>query len=139
MIVGDRLIGDRNGAALHQIAGLFRVGRQMQVGKKDLTRAQHLALRGLRLLDLDDHLRRRKYLRGVGGDARADSPVIVVGLVDAGSGLALDDDLVPVRDEFADAVGSETDTILVNLDFFGYTDEHGRLLRKACCLNLPLL
>ena len=67
--VGHRLVGDAHGAAGDQIAGLLRIGREMQIGEQDLAGAQHLPLDGLRLLDLDDHL-------GAGEDLARPSPAM---------------------------------------------------------------
>jgi hypothetical protein len=54
--LGDRFIGDADRATLDQIGTLRRIGSEVQVGVENLPLAQHRALAGLRLLDLDDHL-----------------------------------------------------------------------------------
>ena len=74
-----RLVGDGRHARAHQLLGLVRIGRQMQVGEQRLALAQHLALGRLRLLHLHDQVGVGEDLRGVGSDRRADLAIVVVG------------------------------------------------------------
>ncbi len=53
---GDRLIGDAHRARCDEILGLLGIGGEMEIGVEDLAGAQHLALVGLGLLDLHDHV-----------------------------------------------------------------------------------
>jgi hypothetical protein len=77
---GDGFIGDADGAAgVDQVGTLLGVGRQVQVGVQDLPLAQHRALAGLRLLDLDDHLGTGEDL--LGGFAAIAAPAFDVDLV----------------------------------------------------------
>ena len=54
--VGDRLVGDANGAAGDQVLSLVRVGCEVEVGEQQLILAEHGAFNGLRLLDLHDQV-----------------------------------------------------------------------------------
>ena len=53
---GHGLISDTGSAARDEIAGLIRIGCQMQIRKQNLPRRQHGAFVGLRFFDLYDHL-----------------------------------------------------------------------------------
>ena len=54
--VGDRLICDAGGAAVHQADGLRLVGGKVQIGEQHLPLPQHRDLLRLRLLHLDDQI-----------------------------------------------------------------------------------
>ena len=50
---------------------------------------------------------------------------------DAGAGAALDNHLVPVMHQFADATGDETDAVFVGLHLFRNPDQHRSPLVSA--------
>ena len=114
-----RLVGDASRAAFNQVARLFRVGREVQVGVEQLPFAQHRALVRLRLLDLDDHFGFFKNFRGRAGDGRAGGRVFVVARADAGAGAGLHQHAVAVPHHLAHARRRHADAVFVVLDFFG--------------------
>ena len=59
-----------------------------------------------------------------GSDLGTGGPVVFVGAADPGARPGFDDNLVAVMDELADAIGSQSDAVLVNLDFFGNSNKH---------------
>ena len=67
----DGLVGDADRARRAQRQRQVAVGREVQVGEQDLSRAQQLDLRRLRLLHLQHHLRLGEHRLGVRHDARA--------------------------------------------------------------------
>src|SRR5262249_39181238 len=101
-----------------------------QVGEEELAGAQHLALPGLRLLHLHDHLRFGEDVGGLGGDLRAGRPVGVVVEADALAGAGLHEHLVAVVDELAHSRRHEAHAVFVGFDFLGYADQHR--LRSPC-------
>ncbi len=103
----------------------------MQVGVEDLPRAQHRAFGRLRFLDLDDHLGARKDLLRCVDHNGAGGLVCIVRQTDLRASRCLDDNLMPVRHQFANARRRQPDAIFVVLDFFWQTDMHdGTLLLK---------
>src|SRR6516225_2759806 len=90
------LVGDGDDAGRHEVGGLLRVGRQMQIGEEHLPGSELLALRRERLLDLHDQVAARIDLIGVGHDFGPDRAVI--GIVETGSqpGALFDEDLMTV-------------------------------------------
>ena len=77
-------------------------GREVEIGVEDLAVAQLHPFGGLRLLDLDDHVRLGEHVLGRPGDRGAGGAIGVVVGADAGAGAGLDQHLVAVRDIFAD-------------------------------------
>ena len=124
-IIGDGFIGDTGDAAGQQVARLVRIGRKMQIGEQDLPVAQTLAFNGLRFLDLDDHVRRRKNLFRRGDDLCADSQVIGVGKSGTGAGIGLDHHRMAVGHRLARGIGGDADAVFLRLDLFRATDLHG--------------
>ena len=110
--------------------GLFRIGREVQVGEQYLPLAQHAAFVRLRFLDLHDHVGAREDLGGAADDFGPGATVHLVALADAGAGHRLDDHRVAVMHQLADAAGGQADTVFVRFDFPGHADEHGSILRK---------
>ena len=53
--LGNGFIGDAQRTAMDQIGTLLGIGRQVQVGIKNLSLTQHRPFARLRFLDLDDH------------------------------------------------------------------------------------
>lgn len=127
-IIRDRLIGDAGRPRGDQVMRLLRVGREVQIGEKDLAFPQHLALGGLRLLHLHDHVRLGEDALRVGQDARALCGVIVVRKARAVARARLDQDLVAMRDRFGGGFGRDADAKFLRLDFRGTTDLHLILL-----------
>jgi hypothetical protein len=96
----------------------------VQVGEQHVVRAQQRYLDRLRLLDLDDHLGLCEDRLGAGDDPGALGKVVVVGDGRAEPGALLDDDLVAVVDQLADACRRDGDPVFVGLDLGGDTDPH---------------
>ena len=97
---------------------------QVKVGVEQVVRAQHGALDGLWFLDLDDHLGGIKDLGRGGEDFRARVHVVLIGGTNAVTGSGFDDHFVTVADEFAHAVGGQTDPVFTVLDFLWNADAH---------------
>ena len=124
LAVGHGLVGDAAGATFYQVLGLRRVGGQVQVGEQHVVFAQHRALDGLRLLDLDDHLGRVEHFLGRRQDRGADLLVAFVADADAGARGTLYVHVVSVQREFTHRRGRQADAVFVVLDFLGYPDFH---------------
>jgi len=103
----------------------------MEIGEEDLTLAERGDLARLRLLDLDDHVGGGEDRFGVRRDLGTGGAIGVVGKADAGSGAALDKDLVAVKHELAHAAGDQPDPVFVRLYFLRDTNQH-------CSLLMPL-
>ncbi len=123
----DRLVGDAGRAGPRRGPGLLGVRREVQVGEEHLAGAQHLDLRRLRLLDLEDHLGLAEDRRRVGRDPRALGLVVGVGDRAALPGAGLDQDLVPVLGQLAHADRGDRDPVLVGLDLGRDADPHSPL------------
>ncbi len=124
--VGDRFVGDARGSRVHQFPGLLRVRRQVQVGEEHLVLAQHGALHGLRLLDLDDQPRLVEHLRRSLQDCGAGLLVFLVGHADAFARAGFHEHLVPAAGQFVNRRRGETHPVLVIFYFFWHTDLHYR-------------
>jgi hypothetical protein len=120
------LVGNRDDARCHQVGGLLRIGRQMQIGEQHLSGLESLAFRRERLLDLHDQLAARINLVGMGRDFG--SHRLVIGIAEAGSqaGILFDQDPMTGPGELANRRGHETHAILAVLDFLRHADEHLR-------------
>ena len=130
----DRLVGDRGRPGRGEAAGLLGIRRQVEVGEEQLARSQHLDLRGLQLLDVDDHLRLGEHRRRVGDDRRALQRVALVADRRALPRAGLDQHLMAVLDHFAHPGGGDRDAVLVGLDLGGDANLHGltnSLARRA--------
>ncbi len=127
---GDRLVGDAGSAGCQQRFRLLRVGGQVQIGEQQLAGAQHTALRSLRLLDLDDHLRLGEYRFGVSDDLRARIPVLGIVKAYRLAAIALHQYAVAIVHQLSHAGRRETNAILVILDFLGYANQHWYSLQQ---------
>ena len=96
----------------------------MKIRKQELPALQELALGGLRLLDLDDHLRPGEHLGTHSDDRRARLPIRIVVHADALPRARFHDHLVPVRGELAHAFRREAHAMLQDLDFPRNADTH---------------
>ena len=147
LAVLHRLVGHADRAALLQAPRQVGGGREVQVGEQGVLRAQQLDLRGLRLLDPQDHVR---LLEDGGGVRRDPRPLGLVGLVRdraAVPGVGLDQHLVAVLHELAGAHRRQRDAVLVLLDLGGDPDPHenaassasppGAALRWTSLIGLP--
>ena len=124
LVVGDGFVGDARGAAVDEILGLVGVGGEVQIGEEGLVFAEHGALDGLRLLDLDDHLGRGEHGLGGVADLGAGVAVVIVARTDAATGGRLDEHLVTATGQLADTGRGQSDPTLVVLDFLRNTDVH---------------
>ena len=122
--IGHRLIGDAGRAAGQKVPGLLRVRRQVQIGEQHLSRPQPLALGGLRLLDLHDHLGPGEQLLGRGHDLRPRRRVIRVGKARTQTRAALDHHLMTMRQRLACRVRCHSDPEFLRLDFPWTSDLH---------------
>src|SRR6185312_6851982 len=98
----------------------------MQISEEDLPGSQHRALDRLRLLDLDDHFRRRVDIGRMRRDRRPFARVIVVVDADPDARTVLDDDGMAMMDELAYRARCESDAILEDLDLLRNADAHAR-------------
>lgn len=124
VISGHCFVGDGNTTGLLQQTRLLRVGRQVQVSKQYLPLAEHRALLGLGLLDLDHHLGTRKNFSRASDNFSARHAVHFVGQSDAIAGVALYDHLVSAVNQLLHRRGGQSHTKLQGLDFFRYAYEH---------------
>ena len=121
---GDGFIGNADRAGVEQLFGLRRIRGQVQIGEQDLTRAQLLALVGLRFFDLYDHVGAGEDFiggvqqRGTGGD------VVLIGQARAQAGTRLHHHLVAVMHQLMHRRGDQAYAIFVVLDFLGDADTH---------------
>ena len=138
-LVGHGLVGDRGDAGGEQALGLFRIGREVEIGVEDLAVAQLHPFVGLRLLDLDDHVGLGEHFRGGLGDRRAGGAIGVVVGADAGAGAGLDQHLMAVRDIFADRRRRQADAVFVVLDFLGAADAHLSISSLGLCGLVPCM
>ncbi|MNC33528.1 hypothetical protein D3C75_819230 [compost metagenome] len=83
------------------------------------------ALRGQRLLDLDDQLGLGEHLLAIRGDPRPGLLVVGVAEADGRPRLGLHPDMVTERAQLGDRLRGQSDAVLVVLDFPGDTDTHG--------------
>jgi len=102
--VRNRLVRYAHRTGPDQVTGLFRIGREVKRGVKNLSLAQHGPLGGLRLFDLDDHLRTVENLSGL-DDLTASTRVTLVGRTDATSGIRLDQHRVAMAHQLLNALG----------------------------------
>jgi len=108
----------------------------MQVRVEDLPLSEALDLDRLRLLDLDDHLGAREDL--IRGVHELRSGRLVLGIRERGTlpRTSLDEDRVPVGDEFLHTARSHGDAELVVLYLLRYTDDHVHSSRSLGCVRL---
>ena len=101
------------------------VGGQMEISEQRVPRLQPRDLPGLRLLDLDDHLRGLEHRIGVGQDLRANLRVGLVGNADARAraGFYEHDVALPTQ-SLDDLLRRRSDAELQGLDFLGNADAH---------------
>ena len=127
-VIGHRLVGDGGAAAIQQVPGLGRVGGEVKIGKQKLTFAQHLALGGLGLLHLHDHVGDGEDFLGAVEDAGARRDI--GGVLEAGplAGAGLHDHLVTVGHRLLRGVGRHADAELLRLDLCRAADFHGLIL-----------
>ena len=135
--IGDRLISNRNRARADQRLGQPTIGGEVKIGEQDLVAPQQLGLLRLRLLDLDDELRRGEDLGGIRQNAGAGALISVIVKADAGAGAGFDDDLMPVMDQFADAARNKADAVFLGFYLFWNTDQHIRLQPTASPRRTP--
>lgn len=75
----------------------------MEIREQQLSRAQHLALNRLWLLDLHNHVSLGEHVGSFGGDVCSRAHVIIVIHANAGASARLHQYLVAVRGQLADA------------------------------------
>ena len=135
--VGHGFIGNRRAARGEKILGLLRIGREVEVGKKRLPLAQHLALHRLRFLDLDDHVGSVKDLLGGVEDLGADRGIVGIGKAGACTGIGLHIDLVAVIDGLLRGGRGHADAEFLRLDLLGAPDFHSILPKFSCADYAP--
>ena len=96
---GHRLVGDGDHARRHQIGGLRRIGRQMQIGEQDLPGPSFLRSTASGSLTFTISSAAAEHLIGVGHDLGAGRLVIGIGETGAQAGVLLDHDAVAVEGE----------------------------------------
>jgi hypothetical protein len=99
------------------------VRREVQVGEEDEPFTEPSVLLRERLLDLQNHVRRRPDVVH-GRDLRTHVHVVGVREGTADARARLDDDLVTARSQLAGSGGRESDPVLVLLDLLGDADPH---------------
>src|SRR5690606_19424996 len=121
----DGFEGDAGQADVEQLAGEFRLRRQVQVAEQQVVLAQVLQVAGDRFLDLDDHFALFVQGRRVGSDPDAELGVLLVGEAALGAGTLFQPDLVAALDQVARRGGNERDAPFEGLRFLGNADTHG--------------
>ena len=104
----------------------------MEIGVENLVFAKLHPFRGLRLLDLNDHVRPGENLFGRPGDAGAGCTVGIVVGTDAGTGAGFHEHIVPVCHIFAHGAGCQADAIFMILDFLRAADAHRVSSERFC-------
>jgi hypothetical protein len=117
-------IGNADDAAFEEVCGLFGIRSEVQIGVKDLISAEHGAFARLRFLYLYDHFGAGKNRRRITDYLGACCAVVRISRTDAHSGTRFNNNLMPVRRQFARTFRGETDAIFVIFDFFGAADQH---------------
>ena len=118
-------LGDARRAGFQQPLGLFRVGREMEIGVKDLPFAKLDIFRRLGLFHFNDHVVFGENGFGVRRNRCARRPIVVVAGVDADAAIRFDHHLVSMRDIFTDRSRCHSDPEFIVLDFFWHADAHG--------------
>ena len=124
--VRDSLVGDGSDAGRQEVARLFRVGRQVQIGEDDLPASQFLAFNGERLLHLHDQIGGGKDLVRAADDAGTRGNIIGVADTGALAGMGFNDDLMTPGGQFLDRLGDEPDAVFLRFDFLRNADQHVR-------------
>jgi hypothetical protein len=125
-----RLVGDARGAALEQAVGQPGIRREVQVGEQQMAGLEKRHLRGLGLLDLDDHVGAAEHRGGVRQDLGALGGVLLVQDGRAHPCPRLHHHLVTVVGKLANAGWRQGDAVLIGLDLRGHSDDHGPSLRR---------
>ena len=118
------LIGQRDGAGVHDRFGERLGSSKVEVGEEKLA-LPHVRPLGLnRLLDLHDHFSPRPDFSGGVNDLRTCGLVEVVREARSHAAVLLDHDLVPLSGQSFSPGRSERHTVLFLLDFLRNADQH---------------
>ena len=107
--------------------GLIRVRCKVQIGEKQLPLAQHLALAGLRFLDLHDHVGLREHIRGGCNDRRAGRDIVGIRETRTHTRAGFDQHRVAMRHGLHRCIGRHADAEFLRLDLFRASDFHWSL------------
>ncbi len=132
-----RLIGDRGHPRGEQIAGLFRVGREVEIGEEDLALAKPRPFDRLRLLDLHDHFGLGKDVFGGLADPGTRARIVLVGETRTRTRTPFDQDRVAVRHRFSGRHRRQADAVFLGFDLLWTADPHVVSLPTLWPLPLP--
>ena len=123
----DRLIGDRRHPRFHELRRQLRQRRQMEIGEQRQVVAEVAVFGRLRLLDLDDQVRRIPDIGRRRHDARPGLDIIFVGQRRKRARSRLHHHLMARLHQRGYAVRHQADSRLVVFNFSRNTNDHG------CC------
>jgi hypothetical protein len=122
--IGDGLVRDCCAAGLEKAARLLGIGRQVEVGEKDLPFSQLHPFRRLRLLHLDDHLGCGEHLGGSVDDRRASAAIGFIVGANPRTRPRLHDHVMARGHILAHAARGQSDPVFVWLDLCRNPDAH---------------
>ena len=123
----DGLVGAAHRPAVDHGAGERFAAGEVEEGEDQLVLADQLVLRGDRLLDLDNHLGAGVDVFDRGKHLRPYRRIGIIGKTAVHTGRSLHINLVTPFGQLLSAGGGESNAVLVVLDLFGNTDNHGIL------------
>ena len=121
----DGLIGTADRPAVDHRTGEGFAAGEVEEGENQLVPADESVLGSHRFLDLDDHFRPGVDLLDRGKHLRPDGRVGIIGKSAVHTGRSLHINFVSPFDKLPGACGGKSNAILVVLDLFWNTDNHG--------------
>ena len=121
----DGLIGTADRPAVDHRTGEGFAAGEVEEGENQLVPADEFVLGSHRFLDLDDHFRPGVDLLDRGKHLRPDGRVGIIGKSAVHTGRSLHINFVSPFDKLPGACGGKSNAILVVLDLFWNTDNHG--------------
>ena len=103
---------------------MFRVWREVEIGKQGVVFPQHRALVRLGLFDLDDHFRTVENALCAIEDTRTGCFKMRIIHADAQAGRRFHEDLVTALRQFLDRGRNQANPVLVILDLFWHANLH---------------
>ena len=96
----------------------------MQVGIKNLAIAQHGTFHRLRLLNLNDHIRRGKHLRCAVDYLSTSITVLSIAEINPHTGIGLNHNAMTMSHQFNNRSGRQTDAVLMIFNFLRNPYQH---------------